>query len=66
MKKEYKLEGCTLVLPTDSDMELNVEASKAVSLKRIADILEKLVAQPIKVEQESIFGELFSHLKDSK
>ena len=65
MNKQFKLEGGTLVIPDDTkSLELNVEASKAVSLKRIADALEKVMVPPVSVpaypsQFRSVFEEIF-------
>lgn len=62
--KQYKLESGVLIIPEDAEntMMMSIEASKAVSLKRIADLLDNVVKQPDRVEHQSIFGELFAHL----
>lgn len=60
MKREFKLETGTLVIPDDMEFNVELEASKAVSLKRIADALDKLVTgKPRSLFKGSLFEEVF-------
>lgn len=66
MRKEFKLEVGTIAMPEGTSSDEAVQISKAISLKRIADALDRIVAQPVNVKQPSIFEEIFGYVPNSK
>ena len=54
MTKQFKLETGTFVFPDQIEVDIAVEVSKAVSLKRIADALSLLAEKPLATSSTNI------------
>ena len=60
MNKKFKLEEASLVIPDGPEyLALNVEESNAISLRRIADAMEKLTTLAAHTVPRSVFEEIF-------